>query len=72
MNPALIIAVVNGLIDLAPKGISLYAQVKELLETSDEPGAKEALAKLEATYAESGAEADKAIQDALNKLPPEG
>lgn len=67
MNPALILQLLNGLMDAAPKGISLYKQVSELLTSSDEPGAKEALARLEATYAESGAAADEAIDEALAK-----
>lgn len=69
MNPLLLIQVVSGLIDLAPKGVSLYQQVRDLLVASDEPGAKEVLAKLEATYAESGAQADAAIDAALRERP---
>jgi hypothetical protein len=71
MNPVLIIQVLNALMDVAPKGVSLYKQVTDLLSASDEPGAKEVLARLEATYAESGAAADAAIQAAIDKLPPE-
>lgn len=71
MNPLLVIQIITALADAAPKGISLYQQVRDLLASSDEPGAKEALARLEATYAESGAAADAAIADALDKIPPE-
>jgi hypothetical protein len=67
MNPLLLIQAVAALVELAPKGASLYQQVHALLSASDEPGAKEALAKLEATYAESAATRDAAIDAALAK-----
>lgn len=65
MNPALIIQVIGALVDEAPKGIALYQQIRDMLAASDEPGAKDVLAKLEATYAESGVAADAAIDEAL-------
>lgn len=71
MNPILLIQLINALAELAPKGVSLYQQIRDLLAASDEPGAKEALARLEATYAESAAAADAAIEEALANLPPE-
>lgn len=71
MNPLLVIQIITALADAAPKGISLYQQVRDLLASSDEPGAKEALARLEATYAESGAAADKALDEALAKTEPD-
>lgn len=71
MNPVQLIALVNELLALAPKGVSLYAQVRDLLAAIDDPAAKEALAGLEATYAESAQLADQAIDDALARLPPD-
>lgn len=70
MNPLLFaqgLKFIEALIDAAPAGISLYQQVHGLLSASDEPDAKAALAKLEATYAETGAAADAAIAEALAK-----
>jgi hypothetical protein len=65
MNPLLVIQVISGLVELAPKGLSLYQQITDILKASDEPTAQALLAKMEATYAESGAEADAALADEL-------
>jgi hypothetical protein len=47
---------------LALYGPDLYAQVKGLLEASDEPEAKVALASLKSAYTSSSADADEALR----------
>jgi hypothetical protein len=67
MNPLLVIQVIQGLIEVAPKGVTLYKQVRDILEASDEPAAQALLAQMEQTYADSAAEADTAIAEQLAK-----
>jgi hypothetical protein len=69
LNPVLLIQVISALMEVAPKGVSLYRQIEAVLEASDEPEAKAALARLRSTYGETGAAADAALDEALHKAP---
>lgn len=66
MEILLAIQIAKALADAVTEGIPLAQKVAALLQASDDPAAKAALADLRAAYVASGVEADAALDAVLN------
>ncbi len=67
MDILLAIQIAKALADAVQEGIPLVQKVTALLQASDDPTAQAALADLKAAYVASGAEADLALDAAINR-----